>query len=230
MEKDNSKKSKQTKKRSPKVSQKKKKAKEDKRTKILKAAQKVFSEHPYHTASMRMIAKEAGIDHPLIIYYFPSKGALFEAILVGLNQELSQELPKWFKGIGNMSLSKGVSTYLDRAIGFYRVNPGIMRIILLNMTQSIRKSGAIPGYQHIQKAFEMGAKVFKQSSRFKIKTRQMSFFTKGVNMMMTNLMGAREYHAEIQGLDPKSDAFFKWAKDVIMFMILPVLNSFELKE
>jgi len=147
MENDNSKKMKQTKRPSPRVSQKKKKATKDKRMMILKAARKVFSEHPYHTASMRMIAEEAGIDHPLIIYYFASKGALFETILEGLTQELSQELPKWFKGIGNMSLHKGVSTYLDRAIDFYRNHPEIMRVILLNMTQSIRKSGLIPGYQ-----------------------------------------------------------------------------------
>jgi hypothetical protein len=28
----------------------------------------------------------------------------------------------------------------------------------------------------------------------------------------------------------KSDDYFRWAKNVIMFLILPVLNSFELKE
>lgn len=230
MEKDRSKKKKQTKKPSLKVSRKKKKAKEDKRTIILKAARKVFSEHPYHTASMRMIAKEAGIDHPLIIYYFPGKGALFETILDGLIQELSQELPDWFKDLGNMSVSKGVSTYLDRAIGFYRVKPEIMRIMLLNMTCAIGKSGVVPGYKHIQTTFDMATKVLRQSSRFKIKPRQLSSIITGMSMMMVNLMGAREYHAEIQGLDPESDAYFKWAKDSIMFMITPVLNSFELKD
>jgi hypothetical protein len=39
-----------------------------------------------------------------------------------------------------------------------------------------------------------------------------------------------EYYVEIQGLDPKSDDYFRWPKNVIMFLILPVLNSFELKE
>jgi len=47
---------------------------------------------------------------------------------------------------------------------------------------------------------------------------------------MINLMGAREYYVEIQGLDPKSDDYSRWAKNVSMFMILPELNSFESKE
>jgi len=58
----------------------------------------------------------------------------------------------------------------------------------------------------------------------------MASIIKGMSLLMINLMGAREYHAKIQGLDPKSDAYFKWAKDVIMFMVLPVLDSFESKE
>jgi hypothetical protein len=53
---------------------------------------------------------------------------------------------------------------------------------------------------------------------------------KSFSLLLINLMGAREYYAEIQGLDPKSDGYFRWAKYAIMFLILPVLNSFELKE
>ena len=47
---------------------------------------------------------------------------------------------------------------------------------------------------------------------------------------MINLVGAKEYHAEIQGLDPDSDAYFEWVKEVILLMFIPVLSSFELKE
>jgi hypothetical protein len=47
---------------------------------------------------------------------------------------------------------------------------------------------------------------------------------------MINLIGAREYHAEIQGMDPKSDAYLRWVKKHIMFIAVPVLNSFELEE
>jgi hypothetical protein len=47
---------------------------------------------------------------------------------------------------------------------------------------------------------------------------------------MINLIGAREYHAEIQGMDPKSDEYLRWVKNQIMFIALPVLNSFKLEK
>jgi hypothetical protein len=47
---------------------------------------------------------------------------------------------------------------------------------------------------------------------------------------MINLIGAREYHAEIQGIDPKSNGYLRWVKKQIMFIVVPVLISFELEE
>jgi AcrR family transcriptional regulator len=44
---------------------------------ILRSARKIFSEHPYHTASIRMIGNDAGLNYPLIAYYFSTKAALF---------------------------------------------------------------------------------------------------------------------------------------------------------
>ena len=57
---------------------KSKAAKVPKKEKILRAAKKVFSLHPYASATMRMIAREARIDHPLIIYYFSTKAVLLK--------------------------------------------------------------------------------------------------------------------------------------------------------
>jgi len=51
-----------------------------------------------------------------------------------------------------------------------------------------------------------------------------------MSFVIIDLMGAREYHAEILNLDPDRDVYFKWAKDALMFMILPILNSCEMKE
>ncbi len=53
--------------------------KTDTAVKILTAAKMIFSEHPYHTASIRMVGDAAGLNYQLIIYYFSSKAQLFEA-------------------------------------------------------------------------------------------------------------------------------------------------------
>ncbi len=145
---------------------KSKAAKEPKKEKILKAAKKVFCHYPYSTASMRMIANEARVDHPLIIYYFSTKAVLFETVLKDLIEQYKQAMPGWFLGLREMGLVDGVSTYLDRALGFHFEHPEIFRIILLNMTQSVKKGGMVPSYQLIQDIFNMWAEWIQQTFPF----------------------------------------------------------------
>ncbi len=77
------------------------------RLKILKAARKVFAQYAYHAASIRMIGKEAGIDHPLISYYFPSKAKLFEAVLADIVQEWNTANQDWIEGLDQMHPEAG---------------------------------------------------------------------------------------------------------------------------
>lgn len=207
---------------------KSKAAKEPKKEKILKAAKKVFCQYPYSTASMRMIANEASVDHPLIIYYFSTKATLFETVLKDLIEQHRQAMPGWFSGLREMGLVDAVSTYLDRALRFHFKHPEKFRIILLNMTQSVKNGGMVPHPQLIQDTFKMQVDIFSRSSRFSIAPEQIVSFIRCISLLMINLIGAREYHAEIQGMDPKSDAYLRWVKKQIMFIVVPLLKSFEL--
>jgi len=198
-----------------------------KRENILSAAKKIFSLQPFASATMRMIAREARIDHPLIIYYFSTKAVLFETVLKDLIEQYKQAMPGWFLGISEMGLVDGVSTYLDRVLGFHFEHPEMFRIILLNMTQSVKKGEMVPDYHLLQDIFNMCANEFSRRSRFNIKPEQIVSFMRCMSLLMINLIGAREYHAEIQGMDPKSDAYLRWVKKQIMFIVVPVLSSFE---
>lgn len=65
----------------------------DKKEKILEAAEKLFGEHGYDGTSTRMLAKEAGINIAMLSYYFGSKEKLFEAMVewrVGQTREKIQ--------------------------------------------------------------------------------------------------------------------------------------------
>jgi AcrR family transcriptional regulator len=201
--------------------------KQAKREGILKAAGRVFSAQPYPAASMRMIAKEAGLDYHLILYYFPSKADLFRALLQKLTDEFSRAMPGWFEELDRMSRPQAVSAYFDRAIGFHRDHPEFHRIVLLNMVQSIRKPTLIPGYEYIQKATAFGKATFGERSRSEIAPAQMDYLTTAVGMLFITLLGGSAYHAEIRGLDPESDAYRAWVKELILFMVLPVLDTFQ---
>jgi AcrR family transcriptional regulator len=209
---------------------KNKPAKEIKKEKILRAAKTVFSLHPYSSASMRMIAKKARIDHPLIVYYFSTKAVLFETILKDLIEQYRKAMPNWFVGIREMGLVDGVSAYLDRALGFHFENPEMFRIILLNMTQSVKKEKMVPDYRLIQDLFNMCTNEFSGLPRFNSNPEQTVPFVRCISLLMMNLIGAREYFAEIQGINPKSDEYLMWVKKHIMFVVVPMLNSFELKD
>jgi len=53
----------------------------DKKDRLLRAAIKVFAQAGYTGASMDVIAAEAGLTKPTLYHYFPSKEALFSAMM-----------------------------------------------------------------------------------------------------------------------------------------------------
>ena len=94
---------------------------------ILAAATRIFAAYPYHTASIRMIGKAAGIDHPLINYYFPTKAALFEAVLKAETENYYLANIEWFSGVIGLGPEKGLSIYIDRFFAFALENPEVLQ-------------------------------------------------------------------------------------------------------
>ena len=64
------------------------------RQRILDAARRVFARHPYHAASIRMIASEAGMEHGTIRYHFARKSDIFEEIVQTECEEIYQNIRK----------------------------------------------------------------------------------------------------------------------------------------
>ncbi|HQP31840.1 MAG TPA: helix-turn-helix domain-containing protein, partial [Deltaproteobacteria bacterium] len=50
------------------------------RERILKASRDIFGRYAFKAASTRMVAKQAGVEHPMIHHYFGSKEKLFETM------------------------------------------------------------------------------------------------------------------------------------------------------
>ncbi|AFH59842.1 TetR/AcrR family transcriptional regulator [Paenibacillus caseinilyticus] len=55
---------------------------------ILESAYRLFARHGFEKTSLSMIAKEVGISKPAVYYYFPSKEALFGALLEAVCSEI----------------------------------------------------------------------------------------------------------------------------------------------
>jgi AcrR family transcriptional regulator len=194
------------------------------REKILEAATLVFSDYPYHTASIRMIGKAAKIDHPLVNYYFPTKAALFEEVLKISTEKYYVANISWFNGLIALGPTKGLALYIDRFLDFALKHPKTQRIITLNLVPAER-SEIIPGYHLIQDFFEKTTHTFTQAIPLKGSKRDIEMLTTSFNTLAINYLGARTYYAGILGMDPSSRQYMEWVKESLIYMILPRLKQ-----
>jgi AcrR family transcriptional regulator len=96
---------------------------EERRRQLLRLGIELFAEHPYDELSMRKIAKAAGITHPLLYRYFPSKQAYFRAALEQAAEDLrartapDPSLPPWEQLVAGLA---GFLAMIDENPGAYR--------------------------------------------------------------------------------------------------------------
>ena len=208
----------------PSISPKKGLHKKPTREKILEAATLVFSDYPYHSASIRMIGKAAQIDHPLINYYFPTKAALFEEVLKIATEKYYVANISWFDGLTALGPAKGLALYIDRFLDFALKHPKTQRIIALNLVPAER-SEIIPGYHLMQNFFEKTTRTLTQAIPLKGSNREIEMLTTSFNTLAVNYLGAKTYYAGILGMDPASRQYMDWVKDSLVYMILPRLKQ-----
>ena len=197
-------------------------AKKATRLKILKAARRVFAQYAYHAASIRMIGKEAGIDHPLISYYFPSKATLFEAVLADIVEEWHRANSSWMEGLNKMSPETGLALYIDRLISYSRNHPYAARVYLLNMVQA-QDVETIPGYQAIQEFFDRTTRLLKSLVPMQASDSDIEKFRQSFNTLAMNYLGAKSYYAGILEIPANSQRYEIWVKEMLMDLFLPRL-------
>ena len=215
---------KKSKKRNPKTQQSgpKRNKKTATREKILEAAKKVFSEHPYSSASIRMVGSAAGIDHPLISYYFPTKADLFEALVEEISETYYHANTAWFEGLEALGLSPGLSLYIDRMLDFISEHPETLRIVALNLVQP-EESKVVPAYRQMQRLTVRNTETFRKVAALRTSTREM--FTESFNALVINYLGAASYYAGILDMKPGGPAYRRWVKETLMALFLPRLRQ-----
>ena len=194
------------------------------REKILEGAIQVFSNYPYYTASIRMIGKTAGIDHPLVNYYFPTKAALFEEVIKQVTDEYYQANISWFEGLEKLDIETGFGLYMDRFFDFSEKHPNALRIVALNMVQP-EGHDDIPGYEQVREFFANTKQNFKDAIPMRGTADDIEMFLNSFNTLAINYLGAESYYASILGIKPGSRQYLKWVKKTMMFVLLPQLEQ-----
>lgn len=194
------------------------------RAKILKAARLVFAQHPFKSASTRLIAELAGIEHPLIHYYFGSKARLFEAVARDLYEEFNRANQSWLEGLEKTMPEKGLSLYLDRLVDYAFENPEALQIIFLNMAQ-VGGVEEIPGFHYIRLHLKQVSRTVARTVHLRGSRADYEMFIHCFNNLVISLLGPRHIQAQVLKLDPDSRAYRAWVKQALYRLFLPWLEK-----
>ncbi|MBU1172650.1 MAG: TetR/AcrR family transcriptional regulator [Proteobacteria bacterium] len=197
---------------------------ENTRKRILQAARMVFSNHPYHSASVRMVGKAGNFDHPIIHYYFPKKAGLFEAVVNELLEEINAFATTWYKDLDTMSTGKSFSLCIDRLFEFHRKSPDLFRLIMQN-TAHVEDYSSFPAVDKYTAFHDGFLNTFQEKITYTAPPEDVRRFVYSFTVVVTNYLGASSTYAQFLGLDPASREYLEWVKETLMFIFLPRLKK-----
>lgn len=117
---------------------------EDNRQRILSVAEQVFAAYGYSGSTVGMIAEEARLSKPNVLYYFSSKSAIYESVLVSILGEWIEKMAL-FEQAGDEPAAK-ITAYIRGKMAFSRARPNASRVFANeiisgahNLEQAIQK-------------------------------------------------------------------------------------------
>src|SRR4051794_34301208 len=104
----------------------------DRRRQLLETALDFFSRKGFEGTTTKEIAAAAGVTEAIIFRHFPSKQALYTAVLDFHHEagELDQWLAEWKTFMDRNDDEGLVHAIMDRIIGCYRVDARVQRVLL----------------------------------------------------------------------------------------------------
>ena len=190
------------------------------RERILKAAREVFTVYSFKEASTRMIAKQAGIEHPMIHYYFGSKEKLFYEMAETLYSETTKVQESWFDGLEKMSMKAGFDLFVDRMLDHMMATPDALRVAALNMV-NIGNIEEIPGYRFITTSMAAMRRIMEEKLALRGSNREIEMFIYSFYSLMVSMIGARSCQAQLLNMDPLEEKYRAWIKDMIVTLFFP---------
>ena len=105
--------------------------------KLLDAAEEVFAERGFHSATTLEIARRAGVNKTLIHYYFRSKDGLYRALM----QRISAHLAPFLEDFSISDPVEALSTATRRYVRLLADNPFYVRLCAYNALERLEIRG-----------------------------------------------------------------------------------------
>ena len=107
------------------------------RQRILEQAQRLFSMHGYHGASIRDIAQACGLSNASLYYHFGNKQNLYFAVLKGYIAEVARQL--WEAGAGEGSCRERLSRMANAYAAIVVESQSAIQTLLRDLAQFDRE-------------------------------------------------------------------------------------------
>ncbi len=108
------------------------------KARILAVARKIFGEYGFHGTTMRMIAKEVGIDISTLHYHWGEKKDLYEAVIIDINNDLGRKFVEVEKIIHGRPLEERIEIGIDTMVDYLFLHPEISNLVLHRYFGKIR--------------------------------------------------------------------------------------------
>ncbi len=197
--------------------------KEVTRRKIVAAARRVFTRHPYHKASLRAIAAEGRFHFSLINHYF-SKAELFGAVAAEVSQELLQAYQDWMTDLASADPENGLGLFLDRALAYLFEKPDVLMLLMKNAGEAGTEESA-PAFEYFSGYVFNAGTTLTGSLPSRVNEEHVIIWFYGLLNMLINYVGAADYHGQILNLSPDSRQYRQWVKKSLMYLFLPGLKE-----
>ncbi|MBA4397728.1 MAG: TetR/AcrR family transcriptional regulator [Syntrophus sp. (in: bacteria)] len=113
------------------------------KARILAVARRIFGEYGFHGTTMRMIAREVGIDISTLHYHWGEKKDLYEAVILDINTDLRQSLIDVETIIHGKPLAERMAIAIDVMTDYLFANPEVSNLILLRYFGKTRHESSL---------------------------------------------------------------------------------------
>ena len=118
--------------------EKAKKDPESMKARILAVARRIYGEYGFHGTTMRMIAKEVGIDISTLHYHWGEKKDLYEAVIIDINNDLGKKFIEVERIIHGRPLQERIAIGIDTMVDYLFLHPEISNLVLFRYFGKIR--------------------------------------------------------------------------------------------
>ena len=134
----------------------------DSRARIIEAAREAFSTMGFEGASLRSVAKEAGLQHQLATYYFKTKEELWMEVMNELAIGFFDQLGKRMRGLEGVDAATKLRLIVREFVKYSAENPQLHRLMTMEgRRESERLVWLIK--RHVSRFFAISTKLIREA-------------------------------------------------------------------